>query len=74
MGQNIGTCVTALLSSIGANRNAKRTAMIHLYFNVIGTVIFMLGFYAIHFTIGLPFWQSVIRRQTSPSSTLSSMW
>ena len=61
MGQNIGTCVTALLSSIGANRNAKRTAMIHLYFNVIGTVIFMLGFYAIHFTIGLPFWQSVIR-------------
>ena len=61
MGQNIGTCVTALLSSVGANRNAKRTAMIHLYFNVIGTVIFMLGFYAIHFTIGLPFWQSVIR-------------
>lgn len=61
MGQNIGTCVTALLSSIGANRNAKRTAMIHLYFNVIGTVVFMLGFYAVHYTIGLPFWQSLIR-------------
>ena len=38
MGQNIGTCVTALLSAIGANKNAKRAAMIHLYFNLIGTV------------------------------------
>ena len=41
MGQNIGTCVTALLSAIGANKNAKRAAMIHLYFNLIGTVVFM---------------------------------
>jgi phosphate:Na+ symporter len=40
MGQNIGTCVTALLSSIGTNRNARRTTVIHISFNVIGTVIF----------------------------------
>ena len=46
MGQNIGTCVTALLSSIGASKNAKRAALIHLYFNLIGTVLFMCAFYA----------------------------
>ena len=54
MGQNIGTCVTALLSAIGANKNAKRAAMIHLYFNLIGTVVFMSVFYlintAVHFS------------------------
>lgn len=54
MGQNIGTCVTALLSAIGANKNAKRAAMIHLYFNLIGTIIFMTLFYlintAVHFS------------------------
>lgn len=44
MGQNIGTCATAMLSSIGANKNAKRTAMIHLTFNIIGTVIFLAVF------------------------------
>ena len=44
MGQNIGTCVTALLSSFGTNRNAKRTAMVHLSFNVIGTVVWLTVF------------------------------
>ncbi len=39
MGQNIGTCVTAMISSVGANKNAKRTAAVHLYFNIIGTVV-----------------------------------
>jgi phosphate:Na+ symporter len=48
MGQNIGTCVTAMLSSVGASKNAKRAACIHLYFNVIGTAIFMVVFYAIN--------------------------
>lgn len=48
MGQNIGTCVTALLSSIGASGNAKRAALIHLYFNVFGTALFMAGFYAVN--------------------------
>ena len=54
MGQNIGTCITAILSAIGANVNAKRAAMIHLYFNLIGTVLFMAVFYtvnaAVHFS------------------------
>ena len=44
MGQNIGTCVTALLSSIGTNKNARRTAVVHLLFNIIGTVICLTGF------------------------------
>ena len=41
-GQNIGTCVTSLISSIGANKNAKRAAMIHLIFNILGTIIFLV--------------------------------
>ncbi len=45
MGQNIGTCVTALLSSIGVNRNAKRVAAVHISFNTIGTVVCLLLFY-----------------------------
>ncbi len=55
MGQNIGTCVTALLSAIGANKNAKRAAMVHLYFNLIGTAIFMAGFFSINAVIGFSF-------------------
>ena len=55
MGQNIGTCVTALISAVGANKNAKRAAMVHLYFNLIGTVIFMSAFYTLHSLIGFPF-------------------
>ena len=55
MGQNIGTCVTALLSAIGANKNAKRAAMIHLYFNLIGTVVFMSLFYLINTAVHFPF-------------------
>lgn len=45
MGQNIGTCVTALISSIGVNRNARRVAVVHISFNLIGTLVFLLGFY-----------------------------
>ena len=48
MGQNIGTCVTALLSSIGVNRNAKRVAVIHISFNIIGTVVCLILFYGGH--------------------------
>lgn len=44
MGQNIGTTVTAMLSSIGTNRNARRAALVHLYFNIIGTVVCLTGF------------------------------
>lgn len=48
MGQNIGTCVTAMISSVGANKNARRAALVHLYFNLIGTIIFMAAFYMIN--------------------------
>ena len=52
MGQNIGTCITAMLSSMGANKNGKRAALIHLYFNVIGVVLVLSGFYLIDWSIG----------------------
>lgn len=55
MGQNIGTCVTSIISSIGATKNAKRAAMIHLYFNLVGTVIFMTLFYILHAFMGFAF-------------------
>ena len=45
MGQNIGTCITAVMSAFGANKNAKRASMVHLYFNLIGTIVFMAVFY-----------------------------
>ncbi|MBQ9741111.1 MAG: Na/Pi cotransporter family protein, partial [Kiritimatiellae bacterium] len=48
MGQNIGTCVTALLSGIGASKNARRASLMHLYFNLIGTIVFMAVFYAVN--------------------------
>lgn len=47
LGQNIGTCVTAIMGAIGANKNARRTAMVHLYFNLTGSLIFMVLFYGI---------------------------
>ncbi len=59
MGQNIGTCVTALLSAIGANKNAKRAAMIHLYFNMLGTVIFLGVFYLLNSVVHFSFMDSM---------------
>ena len=55
MGQNIGTCITAILSAIGAKKNAKRAAAVHLYFNLIGTVIFMAVFYLVNAVVGFSF-------------------
>lgn len=60
MGQNIGTCVTAILSSIGATKNAKRTAAVHLYFNVIGTVVFLVVLYGLNAIHPLPFWNATM--------------
>lgn len=57
MGQNIGTCVTAMLSGIGASKNARRAALVHLYFNIIGTVVFMVVFYAINAVMPFEFLQ-----------------
>ncbi len=55
MGQNIGTCVTAILSCIGASKNAKRTALVHLYFNIIGSVLFLILFYTLNIFVDFPF-------------------
>ena len=52
MGQNIGTCVTALISSVGTNKNAKRTALVHLYFNLFGTAAAMIIFYSLKMIFG----------------------
>ncbi len=62
MGQNIGTCITPILSSIGANKNAKRAASVHLYFNIIGTTIFLIGVYAIQHFFGFSFWSESINK------------
>jgi len=59
MGQNIGTCITAILSSIGASRDAKRASAVHLYFNVIGTTVFMVLFYLINVFMPWPFLNDV---------------
>ena len=55
MGQNIGTCVTAMISSIGAKKNAKRAAVVHLLFNIIGTTIFMVVFYSVNSVVHFEF-------------------
>lgn len=58
MGQNIGTCVTAIISSVGTGKNARRTALVHLYFNIIGTVLFMILFYLINAFVHFNFMNS----------------
>ncbi|MFY9378929.1 MAG: Na/Pi cotransporter family protein [Acutalibacteraceae bacterium] len=55
MGQNIGTCVTAMISSIGTNKNAKRAAVAHLYFNIIGTTVFLVVYYSLNAILKFPF-------------------
>lgn len=61
MGQNIGTCATAILSSIGVSRHAKRVAAIHLAFNLIGTAVFMLAFYGLHLFLDFTFMDSPVK-------------
>ena len=61
MGQNIGTCFTAILSSVGANVNARRASFIHMYFNLIGTIIFMTAFYLYNGIVGFPFINDVVK-------------
>ena len=60
MGQNIGTCITAILSSVGANKNAKRAALIHLYFNLIGTILFMAVFYSLNGLMSFGFLDDIL--------------
>ena len=60
MGQNIGTCVTALISSIGVGTNAKRVSVVHISFNIIGTALFLLIFYIGHLIFNFSFLKSAI--------------
>ncbi|WP_024866291.1 Na/Pi cotransporter family protein [Butyrivibrio sp. FCS014] len=60
IGAEVGTCITAILSSFGANKNGKRTALMHLYFNVIKATTFMILFYAIHSVVNFAFMDSQI--------------
>lgn len=60
MGQNIGTCITAILAAIGTNRNAKRVAVVHLSFNTIGTMVFMILFYLVNAINPFPFMDSTV--------------
>lgn len=58
LGQNIGTCVTAMMSGVGASKNARRASIVHLLFNVIGTAIFLTVFYVLHAIIDFEFMQN----------------
>ena len=60
LGQNIGTCFTSILASIGGSSNAKRVAAVHLYFNLIGTIIFLIGIYSYQHFVGFAFWNDVV--------------
>ena len=60
MGQNIGTCSTSILSSVGASKNAKRTAMVHFYFNFIGTVLFLICVYILKAFDLIPMWNDTM--------------
>lgn len=61
LGQNIGTCITAMISTFGASRDAKRAAFVHLYFNLLGTILVTGLFYAGHAVIGFPFYHDVMK-------------
>lgn len=62
MGQNIGTCVTALISCIGAKKNAKRAAFVHLYFNIIGTLVICALFYGSDLFFNYGFFDDVVKQ------------
>ena len=70
MGQNIGTCVTAMLSSVGANKNGKRTALVHLSFNVIGTAILLTVFSIAKYLI-FPNFAATADLLSTPSNEMS---
>ena len=65
-GQNIGTCITAVLASLGANRNAKRTTIIHLSFNIIGTIVFLIFVHLVPFVS----WMETIT--TNPAAQIAN--
>ena len=60
LGQNICTCITAFLSSLGGSKHARRTAMVHFYFNLIGSIAFLVAIYAVQYAVGFSFWENPI--------------
>ncbi len=60
LGQNIGTCVTAMISAVGANKGAKRTAFVHLYFNMIGSAIFLFLYYVLDLAFQFDFAEETV--------------
>ncbi len=60
LGQHIGTCITAMLSTLGASRDAKRTGWVHLYFNILNTVLIAIAFYAVHAFASFGFYDMVL--------------
>ena len=78
MGQNIGTCVTSLISSIGVNRNAKRVSVVHISFNIIGTVVCLAAFYIVHAIVDFafidqsitPFWIAIVHSIFNVTTTI----
>lgn len=60
LGQNIGTCITAMISCVGTKTNAKRAAFVHLYFNIIGTVFFLVLFYVLNAIIHFKFMNNAV--------------
>ena len=62
LGQNIGTCITPVLASIGATKGAKRASFVHVSFNIIGTIVFLIALYGVQGIIGLPFWDDPISK------------
>ena len=60
LGQNIGTCFTSILASMGGSKNAKRVAAVHLYFNLIGTIIFLVFIYTYQSIKGFTFWNEAV--------------
>ncbi len=71
MGQNIGTCVTAIISSVGANKNGKRAAFAHLYFNIIGVTLWMGLYYLVGWILNLT---GVIDMFSAANGTMIDMW
>ncbi len=74
LGAHIGTAFTPLVAAMGANKNAKRSAVIHLYFNLISSVVFLAATYLVKYTIGIPFWDAVLNKGSIANiHTLSSV-
>ena len=62
LGQDIGTCITAMLASIGASKNGRRAAIIHVVFNALGSVLFLIVLYTVQYAVGIPFWGDPISK------------